>query len=519
MIKGIAKIKGYSVYENYVKPAGTQEFGVKNLIYGWNYSGKTSLSRLFAQIGNDKPNPDLSGCSYIIETDGEPITEANSTQSNLIVRVFNSDFVRENLNFTGGNFNPILLLGKDTDDAQKKLTHCEELSKRTQDKIKNFTKEVSDLESSFSAAKTSAAANIKKNLALVEAYTATHLSSDIKMVSSLGASQLLPTDIFQDDLKLAHTRDNEKPSTVDRIDTSPAIDSLYNEAVKVLAATPNLSSTIKHLEEKPLLERWVETGLSLHIEPDKCQFCGGDLSKQRLAELQAHFSKDLAEHKNKVEQLHNRVKSAKVSIQLPKEKDFNPQFRDRFSEASSLLPKAIDAFNKAVETLASDVQRKQDAPFKAQVPTALPDGLVQAITDSVKSINQVIDDNNQIAINFTEAKRDAVKRVRLHYVQEFIDEQATIGREVKVARLNKKLERRNRLATAIQQETDKLRAIISQAQLGREEINKRLLSMLGSEAVQIKVVPEGSQERFQLVRKNGKIAKNLSDGERTAIVY
>lgn len=43
--------------------------------------------------------------------------------------------------------------------------------------------------------------------------------------------------------------------------------------------------------------------------------------------------------------------------------------------------------------------------------------------------------------------------------------------------------------------------------------------MLGSEAVQIKVVPDGGQERFQLMRKNGKAAKNLSDGERTSVAF
>jgi wobble nucleotide-excising tRNase len=44
--------------------------------------------------------------------------------------------------------------------------------------------------------------------------------------------------------------------------------------------------------------------------------------------------------------------------------------------------------------------------------------------------------------------------------------------------------------------------------------------MLGSEAVQIKVIKDAlSQERFQLVRKNGVLAKNLSDGERTAIAF
>lgn len=519
MITGIAKIKGLGVYENYSKPAGTQEFRVKNLIYGWNYSGKTTLSRLFAQLKSKTPNPDLSGCSFTIETDGEPITEANFTQSNLTVRVFNSDFVRDNLNFTGQSFKPILLLGEESEDAQNKLDHCEDLSKRTQEKVKGFEKELRDLESTFSVAKTAAASTIKKTLGLVEAYTATHLGNDISTVRSRDASQLLAEDKRRDDLKLALTPDSERPGTVDRLAASPSIDALHADAMAVLAATPSLASTIKHLEENPLIERWVETGLPLHSEKGKCEFCGGDLSRHRLAELQAHFSKDLADHKRKVEQLHNRVKAAKVSIQLPKTAEFNSQFRDKFREASTPLPKAIEAFNMAVDTLAADVQRKIDAPFKAQEPTALPDGLVQAITDALNAIIRVIDDNNQIASNFVKAKQDAIKRVKLHYVQEFVDEQAKVGREVKTEQLKAKQERLNRFAAVVQQEADKLRAIISQAQLGREEINKRLTSMLGSEAVQIKVVPDGGQERFQLVRKNGKAARNLSDGERTAVAF
>ena len=44
--------------------------------------------------------------------------------------------------------------------------------------------------------------------------------------------------------------------------------------------------------------------------------------------------------------------------------------------------------------------------------------------------------------------------------------------------------------------------------------------MLGGQAVQIKVTKDAAaQERFQLVRSNGVVAKNLSDGERTAISF
>ena len=519
MIKGIAKIRGLGVYENYTKPAGMQEFGIKNLIYGWNYSGKTTLSRLFAQIGSKSPNPDLSGCSFTMETDGEPVTETNFMQSSLTVRVFNSDFVRDNLNFTGQSFKPILLLGKESEEAQRKLNHCEELIKRAQEKVRVFAREANTLESDFSAAKTDAAAKIKKTLGMVEAYTATHLSKDIAAISVLEDSQLLAEDKLRDDLKLALTPDSERPGTIERLTASLSIDLLHKEAIAVLAATPILANTIKHLEVNPLIERWVEKGLSLHSEKDKCEFCGGHIGEHRLAELQAHFSKDLKVHKNKIEQLQSRVRTAKVQINLPKEAEFNPNFRDKFRATAASLPRAIEAYNKAVDTLAADVQRKIDAPFKVENPTTLTQGISLEITDNVRAINDIIDANNNIASNFINAKKKAIKRVKLHYVQEFQEEQEKVGRAARVERLKTKQKRLNRFVRDLEREAESLRAIISQAQLGREEINKRLASMMGSEAVQIKVVPDGGQERFQLVRKDGKPAKNLSEGEKTAIAF
>lgn len=376
-----------------------------------------------------------------------------------------------------------------------------------------------EIESAFSAAKTTAAANIKKTLGLVEAYTATHLGRDITTVSIFDESQLQDENKLRSDLKLSLTSDSERPATVEKLAVSPSIDALHKDAVDVLALTPNLANTISHLEKNPLIEGWVEKGLPLHSEKDECEFCGGDLSKHRLVELQAHFSKDLAEHKRRVQDLHNRIKAAKVSITLPKEVEFNSNFRDKFRETVGSLSVKIEAFNMTVDTLVLDVQQKIDAPFKVQEPTALPEGITQAVIDAVNAVNQVIDDNNQIAFNFTKAKQDAIKRAKLHLVQVFIDEQANVGHSTKVERLMVKQERLNRFAEILKKEADKLRAIISHAQLGRENINIRLTSMLGGEAVQINVVPEGGQERFQLIRKNGRPARNLSDGEKTAIAF
>ncbi len=47
MIKTLSRIKKFGVFGDYAKPAGINDFGAVNIIYGWNYSGKLTLSRLF----------------------------------------------------------------------------------------------------------------------------------------------------------------------------------------------------------------------------------------------------------------------------------------------------------------------------------------------------------------------------------------------------------------------------------------------------------------------------------------
>lgn len=519
MIKGITRIKGLGVYDNYTKPTGTSEFGIKNLIYGWNYSGKTTLSRLFAQLEAQKPNSDLAGCEFSFETDNQPITEKNFEQSDLMVRVFNSDFIRENLHFEGNSFSPILLLGKESEEAQKKIDHKLNRIRKSDEARKRIESQITTYTQAISSAKTESAKNIRQ-LLKIDPYTAAHLSTDITAVSILD-SQLLSENSLSESLELALTPDNKKPSTVDRVSTFPSISSIHKEAVTILAATPIFSNTLKHLEENPEIERWVETGLHIHPQEGTCEFCGSIITESRLAQFRAHFSKDLAEHKKKVEDLLQRVKATKIQLTLPKEAELNPQFRERYKLASEPLPKAIDLFNQAVASLTEDVQLKLDSPRKLMTPKPLTDGLAEAITSTVEIINAVIDDNNKLADNFTNVKKEALKSVKYHYVQQFIDSQTDIGHERKKSLLANRKDRLQAFSTALKDEVSELQAQISKAQLGREKINERLSSMLGGDAVQIVVIndPTTNQERFRLVRKGGKAARNLSDGERTAIAF
>lgn len=518
MIKGIAKIRGLGVYEDYTKPNDTKDFGVKNLIYGWNYSGKTTLSRLFSLLESKTANPDLNGCSFSFETDGEPITDVNYAASGLIVRVFNSDFIRDNLHFGGEDFKPVLLLGKDSDVAQKKIDDMEQRIKDSQEFTRNVATSIRGFENIISQAKTESAKHIRQTLK-VDPYTATQLNGDMLGVGMLD-SQLLSDKDFGDSLGLALTPDNQKPSIVDRLSVSLLIEGLHKEASLVLAATPTFSNTIKHLEENPSVERWVETGLPLHDEKENCEFCGSKITEDRITALRAHFSKDLGDHKHKVANLLLRVQAAQVKLTLPKDIEFNPQFREKYKELLVALAEKLADFNQAVVTLAEDIQRKVDTPLKPVEPTFLVKGISTAVTEAISEINTLVDKNNELAANFSKAKVSAVRRVKYHYVQELVDSLERSGGEKKITRLKGRQQKIAKFVTNLQREIDKLQALISHAQLGREKVNERLASMLGSEAVQMSVVKDlAGQERFQLVRKGGRIARNLSDGERTAIAF
>ena len=47
MIKKINKLKHLGIFQDYLWKTGLPGFKKFNLIYGWNYSGKTTLSRVF----------------------------------------------------------------------------------------------------------------------------------------------------------------------------------------------------------------------------------------------------------------------------------------------------------------------------------------------------------------------------------------------------------------------------------------------------------------------------------------
>ena len=101
MIKRINKIKNLGVFSNYIRNSEIRDFEEKNIIYGWNYSGKTTISRLFSYLDKNEPiDEDYKTVEFEIElADGKKITNENRSESRVMIKVFNSDFIKNNLHF------------------------------------------------------------------------------------------------------------------------------------------------------------------------------------------------------------------------------------------------------------------------------------------------------------------------------------------------------------------------------------------------------------------------------------
>jgi wobble nucleotide-excising tRNase len=107
MITKIDNIKNMAVFQEFrwsssLRDGGNNiaEFKKINILYGRNYSGKTTLSRIFRALETGSISEKYSSPEFQLVFNGGSTTSQNSLNNHgQVVRVFNEDFVRDNLRF------------------------------------------------------------------------------------------------------------------------------------------------------------------------------------------------------------------------------------------------------------------------------------------------------------------------------------------------------------------------------------------------------------------------------------
>lgn len=112
MITSIAKLENFGIFGSYAKPATLEDFTQYNLIYGWNGSGKSTLSKIFECIAKGQIIEDFPEGILTINTASGIINNRNLASRPIDLCVFNSNFIKENINWDS-IVKSILLISQD----------------------------------------------------------------------------------------------------------------------------------------------------------------------------------------------------------------------------------------------------------------------------------------------------------------------------------------------------------------------------------------------------------------------
>ena len=121
-IERICRLQDCGIFRDFTWSNALLDFGRFNVIYGWNGTGKTTLSRLFRALGECK-NP--AGKVTIRINGGNcrwDIHGKEFPQQTLQVRVFNRDFINKVIfSVERKDLPPIFIFGKESVERQKEV--------------------------------------------------------------------------------------------------------------------------------------------------------------------------------------------------------------------------------------------------------------------------------------------------------------------------------------------------------------------------------------------------------------
>lgn len=514
MIRRIQYIKGFGVFRNFNWPAGLPDFKQFNLIYGWNYSGKTTLSRAFRCFEQKLHHEDFTSAQVQLKADDGTDHLLSAPHSAPVFRVFNSDFVRENLSFADGSAAPVLVLGAEDiakQEALKKKKAEREallLSKDANERKKNT--KADDIEKAL----TRYARDFIKNPLSEVNYDKRRFEPHVESCKTRPEEYLLDEKAVTKVLTVYRST-NKKPALKTKAMSLSPLAALLERTASLMTRVVTATNPIPRLKNDPTVERWVKEGRPLHEGVDTCQFCGQPLPHDLMASLTGHFSADYDNLMEELSRLGSAIAAArKEEITLDHKNDFYTELADRFISEGSSLGKALQARDSALKILMAAVEVKQARAF-TEMECPFVDDPTDQIAGALESINNLIAGHNERTAGFEKKRQEAFTKLEKHYAAFFVREEKYNECLQQVADLDKTIGEQIEKLAGLDAEIRKFEEELSEATRGAERINELLTAYFGKNDMRVVVSPN---KRFQIVRGRV-VAKNLSEGEKTAIAF
>ena len=516
-LRQIPRIRDYRIFRDYRWPPDLHPFARVNVIYGWNGSGKTSLSTLLEHVADRTP---LTEGEVTFEFASGSVTgDRLGVASVPDMRVFNRRFVDRTIGAINKGVEHIYYLGKASVEKQEEVERLRgELTeaRAEADEARSAAEAAQRAVEQFSAER---AKHIKELLLGSPAhanYNRTRFEQAITRLDAATAAGALLSDHERGRLQLER-REQARPAVQMVTLKEPQLPALTARAASLLSRTV-VSETLDELIRAPAVAAWVERGLSLHSGNDRrsaCRFCGGALSDERRRALEGHFNDVFKGFTAELDGLSREIGvaiSALAAIPLPPEEAVYDALRGDYAAAALAVKEAAVETSSFLRSLSDAVARKQAEPFATfelspEIAAHPPEG--DAMRSAVASLNRVLTEHGTRTSTLNERIQTACERLERAAVAEAFDEYHRLRGEIPTAEALANVQQQ---PGVIEANIAVLERAIVESRRPADELNAELATYLGREELRFEVRDIG----YVLLRA-GQPVQHLSEGEKTAI--
>lgn len=533
-----------------------QNFGAINIIYGRNYSGKTTLSRILRAMESGKLSDKFENPAFCVAfADGTQLTQDSLTSHAKTIRVFNEDFVRDNLRFITNpddGIEPFAILGENNNKIEQEIEALEtELGDKEEGKetglyaqraearkeyakYKDDHKKASDaLEKQMSDKATDRSIGIKYRPERFgdQNYNVTKLKSDIEAV--LKPSYQPPT---VDQLSGFEKLISEKvlPPVSSLRTPNLQFNDLANEAEILITKRISESDKLDELVKDAVLNRWVSEGRAHHKgKRETCGFCGSAITTERWGKLEKHFDEESSRLEKALDAQIKQIEAEKESVSSALRINnalFYSKYHEQLSILNEKLKRAVGDYASCLDDLASQLKNRKDDLLNPKV-FQRPQASDQPLLDVWNEYEVIRESSTAFANALGTEQSKAKEDLRLNEVAKYL---TTIRYQFQLSDIETKKNNLEAiklngltLGDAINQKEVLLagkKRELNDEEKGARKVNEYLNDYFGHhflslEAKQDAVAGEESKRiRFEVIR-DGKKAYHLSEGECSLLAF
>ena len=517
-ISRIKQIKDYRIFQNWHQ-RGNTDFARFNVIYGGNGSGKSTLASLLSKLAGGDWS---SGTTLAAKDDDDQKSrEIKSIDEALATRlcIFNADYVENNLRFDNGDTKSLLYLGKESIDNQKRREELERaIDEANSSTIPQLKKQLEGAGDECKTIGTKGAAKVAGKLRAVDVSYDGSRYRRPKFIRALDDALQSPSRDMSDFDVDQQIKRITSPTT-DRIaelsNLSIPLTDITAQVSRVLARTVT-SEAIDALKSNHNAAAWVQEGMQLHNAGDRCLFCDGAYTEERVDRLNRHFDESLKRVQQTIDTIdtqlighENQCEQFVKGLEPPKSLD---EVRTkRWLDHTEAIRGLIAAVKERLAFLRQQLVRKREELF--QPLTFEESSTASAVSGNVdvEALNAIIRKHNNDIDNYDQLKNQVCSDVVQYYVEQV--------REDYAASKNAAQEAEGTLKSTQEQ------LAVNNAELQRLKNSQQNLAHFAQLlTTDLKRYFGRDELTFELsdgdaysIRRNGEKAEHLSEGEQRSI--